>query len=67
VNADRWWDYSGPLCDCPGERRGLPDLPALLDDRPDPADLAEEMDDRGVLWEDLAPEERAYLTRMGLR
>lgn len=62
MNPDRWWDYSGPLCDCPGERRG-PDEP-LPDGRPDPADL---VDDRGVLWEDLAPEEREYLTRVAQR
>lgn len=39
MSADRWLDYAGPLCDCPGELRGLDDdEPA--DDRPDAADLA---------------------------
>lgn len=35
---DRWLDYSGPLCDCPGETREVDDRwePA----RPDAFDLA---------------------------
>lgn len=49
MTADRWDDYSGPLCDDPGERVG---------------EYAERDDDRGVLWEELAPDERAYLSRI---
>lgn len=52
MNPNRWDDYSGPLCDDPAERVG---------------EYAERDDDRGALWEDLAPEERAYLTRMAQR
>lgn len=38
MTADRWWDYTGPLCDDPAEL-GLPyDEPEL--DLPDAADLA---------------------------
>lgn len=52
MTPDAWLDYSGPLCDCPGERVG---------------EYAERDDDRGVLWEDLAPDEREYLTRVAQR
>lgn len=52
MSPDPWGDYSGPLCDDPAERVG---------------EGAERDDDRGVLWEELAPDEREYLTRMGLR
>lgn len=48
MKPDRWDDYTGPLCDDPAERAG--------------EDHVRE-DHRGALWEELAPDERAYLSR----
>lgn len=44
--------WTGVFCDDPAERVG---------------EYAEPADDRGVLWEDLTPEERAYLSRTAQR
>lgn len=45
-------EWYGVPCDDPAERVG---------------EYTERDDDRGVLWEDLAPDERDYLTRMAQR
>lgn len=42
-------EWYGVPCDDPAERVG---------------EYTERDDDRGVLWEDLAPDERAYLSRI---
>lgn len=55
MTPDPWLDYSGPLCDCPGERAGEQD--------PEP----DRADERGLLWEELAPAEREYLSRTAMR
>ena len=44
-------EWAGVWCDDPAERVGAP----------------YEEPDRGVLWEELSPEERAYLTRLAQR
>lgn len=38
VSADAWWDYSGPLCDCPGELADLSHDESVAD-VPDAFDL----------------------------
>lgn len=50
--SQEWEAYSGPLCDDPAERVG---------------ERYDQADDRGVLWEDLDPREREYLTRLAER
>lgn len=66
--SQEWEAYSGPLCDDPAERRGLPDGLPALDDRPDPAELVD-VDEPEPEWDwsDLSPAERAIAKLRSLR
>jgi len=68
-----WEDYSGPLCDCPGETYGRDEPAADRYDGYDPGDAEAELpDDEGdtdldEAWDELTAAERRVATMGALR